>query len=271
MYFGARAYSLNDVEFLAKAGFAFAEIDWKDPHSARTNVAQLAILKEKYGIAYLAHGPSERRPFDVDEIEVMGPIVGELLKLGPELGIALHTQHLWFDPRFVGAEVIARKLDLLERWVEEAGRSGITLCIENLSETADHMAPAFQRLPELCMTLDVGHGAILSRPNASFGFIACFANRIRHVHLHDNNGGSSVKDDLHLPIGEGCVDFVAILGQLRAKGYEGGFGLEVALEHVKRGREVVQGMWGAEVGSHPDRDMDMGGKRRGKRTVRKRE
>jgi hypothetical protein len=94
------------------------------------------------------------------------------LKLAPELGITLHTQHLWLDPRFVSGEVIARKLDLLERWVEEAGQVGVTLCIENLSETAGHMAPTFRRLPGLSMTLDVGHGEILSRPNASLGLIA---------------------------------------------------------------------------------------------------
>jgi len=97
------------------------------------------------------------------------------------------------------------------------------LCIENLSEHADHFAPAFRRLPELCMTLDLGHGEILSRPNASFGFITHFPERMRHVHLHDNHGGSEVRDDLHLPVGAGCVDFTGILRELRTVGYDGGF------------------------------------------------
>ena len=57
----------------------------------------------------------------MDEIaEVMGPSVCRLLDLAPELGIALYTQHLWLDPRFVGTETIARKLDVLETWVERA-------------------------------------------------------------------------------------------------------------------------------------------------------
>ena len=30
MQFGARAYSLEDIKFLAEAGFDFAEIDWKE-------------------------------------------------------------------------------------------------------------------------------------------------------------------------------------------------------------------------------------------------
>ncbi len=246
MYFGTRAHSPDEIEFLAEAGFEFAEIDWKDPRFLSTKLAELAALRDKYGIAYLAHGPNERNPFDVDEIiEVMGPTVCQLLDLAPELGITIHTQHLWLDPRFMSAEAIARKLNLLETWMEHAARAGVTLCIENLSEHADHFAPAFQRLPELCMTLDLGHGEILSRPNASFDFIARFPERIRHVHLHDNHGGSDVKDDLHLPIGEGCIDFAAILHELRATGYDGGFSFEVKLKYVKRNRDIIREMWNA--------------------------
>jgi sugar phosphate isomerase/epimerase len=246
MYFGARAHSLDEIEFLAEANFESAEIDWKDPHSLSTNFAEMAMLRDKYSIAYLAHGPNERNPFDVDEIiEVMGPSVRQLLDLAPELGITIHTQHLWLDPRFMSTEAIARKLDLLERWVEHAVRAGVTLCIENLSEHADHFAPAFQRLPGLCMTLDLGHGEILSQPNASFDFITRFPERIRHVHLHDNHGGSHVKDDLHLPIGEDNIDFAAILRELRAAGYNSGFSFEVKLKHVEQSRDAIREMWNA--------------------------
>lgn len=244
MYIGARAYSLADIEFLAEADFAFAEIDWKDPLFLSTQLAELAALQNKYDIAYLAHGPNERNPFDVDEIaEVMGPTVRQLLSMAPELGIPLHTQHLWLDPRFVSAERITRKLDVLEGWVEEAERVGVTLCIENLSEHADHFAPAFQRLPQLGLTLDLGHGQILSRPNAAFGYLANYPERIRHIHLHDNHGGTNVTDDLHLPIGQGRVDFPAILQGLQAAGYSGGFSFELKSEHVEQGRDAIREMW----------------------------
>jgi sugar phosphate isomerase/epimerase len=247
MYFGARAYSLGGIEFLAERGFEFAEIDWKDPHFLSAKLAELATLQDRYGIVYLAHGPNEHSPFDVDEIvDVMEPTVCRLLSLAPGLGITLYTQHLWLDPRFMSAEAIARKLDVLETWLEHAARAGVTLCIENLSEQADHFAPAFRRLPGLCMTLDLGHGEILSQPNASFDLIGRFPDRIRHVHLHDNHGGSGVKDDLHLPIGKGCIDFAAILRELRIAGYDGGFSFEVRLEHVEQSRSTVRKMWDEE-------------------------
>lgn len=244
MRFGARAHSLDEVEFLAEAGFAFAEIDWRDPDLLREGLAELAALQDKYGLDYLAHGPNEGNPLDVDRIaQVLGPRVRQLIDLAPELGIHLYTQHLWLDPRFMNAEVIARKLDVLETWVEHATRAGVTLCLENLSEHAGHFAPAFERLPDLGMTLDLGHGELLSERNAAFGFIARFPERIRHLHLHDNHGGEGVQDDLHLPIGEGRIDFTSILRALRSSGYAGGFSFEIRHEKVGRCRQIIRKMW----------------------------
>jgi sugar phosphate isomerase/epimerase len=247
MYLGARAYSLDDVEFLAEAGFDFAEFDWREPDLVRSQMDELAMLRSKYDIEYLAHGPKEGSPFTTDHHATwLEPTVNRLLDLAGELGIPLYTQHLWLDARFVSAEVLAAKVELLGRWAERAQQAGVTLCIENLSEHADHFAPAFAQVPDLGLTLDLGHGQILAPEdtgNASFALISRFAGRIRHVHLHDNHGGDRSKDDLHLPLGKGKVDFAGILGALRAAGYEGGFSLEVKLAHVEKSREVLWELW----------------------------
>ena len=251
MYLGARAYCLDDVEFLAEAGFDFAEIDWRDPDLVRPQMDELAVLRAKYSIDYLAHGPKEGNPFTTDHHATwLEPTVNQLLDMAGELGILLYTQHLWLDARFVSAEVISHKVDLLGRWTQRALRAGVTLCIENLSEHAGHFAPAFEQVPGLGLTLDLGHGQILApedRGNASFELIARFADRIRHVHLHDNLGGDRSKDDLHLPVGQGRVDFAAILTTLRKTGYDGGFSFEVELDHVKQGRNRVCEMWNAAL------------------------
>jgi sugar phosphate isomerase/epimerase len=249
MYLGARAYSIDDVEFIAEADFDFAEIDWHDPDLARSQMDELAILRAKYGIDYMAHGPKEGNPFSTDHHATwLEPTVNQLLDLAGELGIPVYTQHLWLDARFVKPDILAAKIDLLDRWTQRAQQAGVTLCIENLSEHANHFASAFARVPELNLTLDLGHGQILApgdRGNASFELIARFASRIRHVHLHDNLGGDRSKDDLHLPIGQGVVDFPGILGALRDVGYEGGFSFEVQLDHVERGRDLVCDIWNA--------------------------
>jgi sugar phosphate isomerase/epimerase len=243
MRFGARAYSPQGARRVAEAGFDFVEIDWKDPRALRAQWSELEEVQDRYAVVYLAHGPSEQNPFDIAQIvDELGPLVCKLLLLAQRAGIALYTQHLWLDPRFVSDGVIAHKLDLLETWLEVAQRAGVVFCIENLSEHADHFAPAFRRMPALAMTLDLGHGEILSEPNAAFGFVARFPERIRHVHLHDNHGGKGVKDDLHLPVGEGRVDFQGVLRALQGAGYAGGFSFEVDLEHAVAGREAISSL-----------------------------
>ena len=259
MRFAARAHSLDDVRFLAQARFEAAEIDWLEPELARAQMGELAALRAQTGIAYLAHGPKEGDPFTTAHHgPLLGPQVEALLDLAGELGIPLYTQHLWLDARFVPPEILAAKVALLARWTERARQAGVTLCIENLSEHAAHFTPAFEQVPGLQMTLDLGHGQILAptvqddpapasqraRINAAFELIEHHGARIRHVHLHDNRGGDRVRDDLHLPLGKGNVDIPGILGALREAGYDGAFSFEVALEHVERGRELVREMWG---------------------------
>ena len=124
--------------------------------------------------------------------------------------------------------------------LERAGDSDITVCIENLSENAEQMAPIFDALPSLNLTLDLGHAQLLSDQNRSFGFVEQFPDRIRHIHLHDNLGGDSQADDLHLPLGKGVVDFDGILQRLSQTGYTGTMTLELKPEEIRDNLQRVK-------------------------------
>ena len=247
MIVGGRAYDLDDVERIAAAGLAFAELDLAWPITVRRWVPALLALRDKHDLFYLAHGPNETDPADLQGIEkIFVPQVMGLLPIAAELGIQVFTQHFWLEPRCLPPKVIERKIELLTALVGRARECGMTLCIENLSEHASHLRPAFECIPDLGLTLDIGHGQILAVPNAAFGLIEAFPGRIHHVHAHDNHGGKSVADDLHLPVGEGNVDFPAILSALRVAGYDGTFALEVPLSALRQSRKRLERMW-AEV------------------------
>jgi sugar phosphate isomerase/epimerase len=145
----------------------------------------------------------------------------------PHLDMDLLTIHLWLDPRFVTPRAIDYKIGFLDRLIREAQPTGTTICLENLSETADHLDPVFQALPQLNLTLDIGHAQLLAEENTSLGFVARHAERIRHVHVHDNHGGNSPEHDLHLPLGQGIIDFKGIFQGLLATGYDRGISLEL--------------------------------------------
>jgi sugar phosphate isomerase/epimerase len=65
----------------------------------------------------------------------------------------------------------------------------------------------------------VGHGQLLREENTSFTIIKKCPERIKHIHLHDNLGGNTPEDDLHLPPGRGIVDFKNIFNSLNNIGY----------------------------------------------------
>lgn len=123
--------------------------------------------------------------------------------------------------------------------VERAERLGLTILIENgadpvpfLLKTADQFKRFFEELGSeigLGMAFDVGHAHICGQADL---FIKAFADRIRHVHVHDNNG----KSDSHLALGAGTVDWPGILGSLREIGYRG----PVIVECVERPLESLE-------------------------------
>lgn len=241
IHLGGTARSAEDVKRLHKLGLQFAEIPVTNPQKFSHLVKDYRDLKDRLDIYYLCHGPREGDPNEVGGLEqVYLPKVLEILPLMAELDMPLLTLHLWFDARFVKEEVITFKVGLLRHIIQKAADSGITVCLENLSETASHMVVPFTELPLLNLTLDLGHAQLLTDVNTSYGFIERYPERIRHVHLHDNRGGDSSQDDLHLLPGEGIVDFRKVFKRLRAMDYDRTITLELTpseiakcLHHVK--------------------------------------
>jgi sugar phosphate isomerase/epimerase len=117
--------------------------------------------------------------------------------------------------------------------------------VENLSEQPADLGTAFGAIAALGLTLDIGHGQLLTARNTAHEFAASYPERIRHVHAHDNCGGGSPRDDLHLPIGQGTIDFTAILGCLKSCGFDGTITLEVKPDHLRAGSAILQRIWQA--------------------------
>lgn len=242
IHLGGTARSPDDVIALYKLGLQFAEITIAEPANFRLIQNEYRARSGETGLYYLCHGPKEGDPNDMHALETIYlPKLLRVLSMMPELEMRLLTLHLWLDPRFVLKETIVYKIGFLKRLTERAGSGGITVCLENLSENADHLSEVFAAVPALNLTLDLGHAELLSKENTSFGFLENFRDRIKHIHLHDNYGGASPDDDLHLPVGEGKIDFHRIFQRLHAVHYKGTITLELrpgqiesCLGYVKR-------------------------------------
>ena len=198
---GGRAHTIDELLEVARLGYPFIEISLDDPKTVAGWIPQLREIKDTYGVSFLAHYPNEDNPFDVQVLQSKFlPRIKDLTVLSQQLGIAKATLHFWIDQRWAPVDLIPGKLELLSRIVDDGNEYGITVCIENLSERVESFRPAFDAIPDLRMTLDIGHAQLLAKKNTSFRFIEDHFSRIVHLHVHDNCGGTSVKDDLHLPL-----------------------------------------------------------------------
>jgi sugar phosphate isomerase/epimerase len=237
---GGTARNPEDVASLHDLGLQFAEIPITNPSTFMPLVPIYDSLQKKFGIYYVCHGPKEGDPNNLETLNgVYLPKVLELFPIMRKLSMRLLTVHLWLDRRFVKENALESKRDILKRMVEQAAEYQVTVCIENLSEEAGDLEAAFHEIPSLMMTLDVGHGELLCEHNRSLGFIEKFPARIKHLHLHDNRGGNSHTDDLHLPPGEGVIDFKGLFEALHRIHYHRTVTLELKPHEIKKCLDYV--------------------------------
>ncbi|MCP4667307.1 MAG: sugar phosphate isomerase/epimerase [Deltaproteobacteria bacterium] len=238
---GGTVRSPEDAKELCELGLRFGELSMVHPEKFLRHLKMYRSFQDTYGIYYVCHGPREGDPNDTQALEsVYLPRLFHILSLMPRLEMRLLTVHLWMDPRFLSDKTIEFKIKFLDKLLEKADEFGVTVCLENLSENADHLAGVFESLPGLNLTLDLGHAQLLSEKNTSFGFMERFPDRIKHLHIHDNRGGNSPADDLHLPVGDGVIDFKRIFRKLKAIGYHGTMTLELRPREIKKCMNYVR-------------------------------
>jgi sugar phosphate isomerase/epimerase len=236
-----RAHEIQDVVVIAQAGLRLVEINLLQGEQAMARLGDLRDMARSWGLSYLVHAPNEGDPRDLRNLG--GPFLDRILRLlegCAEIGAGLLTVHFWMDRRFIPEPVVHQKARILARMVQEGARLGVRVSLENLSEESQDLLPALEESPGLGLTLDVGHGELMCSRNRALEILERFPDRVCHVHLHDNLGGDLVGDDLHLPVGEGRIDFRAFLEALLGSGYKGAATLEVPPEAIRVSRERVQ-------------------------------
>jgi sugar phosphate isomerase/epimerase len=241
MLYGGHVKVLEDIGFLKGLGFDFGELVLWNAKARRlwSSSGFRNSLDDDFFL--LAHGPNEGPPNDLENLwSKCYPALCKTIDVVAQLGINLLVIHLWMDRRFVKPEAREEKKRVLRSLCDYGTARKVLICLENLSEDAEDLAVALNAVPGLGITLDLGHGQLLAETNTSFHIIEELFPFIKHVHLHDNNGGKGVADDVHLAIGDGAVDFEGILGALVAKGFDGTMTLEVKKDVLESSCETVK-------------------------------
>jgi sugar phosphate isomerase/epimerase len=249
---------LSELEEISKLGFDYLELTLDPPQAHHLQILQqkeqlLAALKH-HQMGLVCHLPTFVSLADLTESVRRASLneVLESLEVAAEfqpLKIVAHPPHIGG----LGVMVMkqARHMAKNSLWAIslKAEQLGLNLCLENMFprcqygvETIDFIK-IFEQLPDLNLTLDTGH-ANIGNPegNRILEFIETFSDRIGHVHISDNFG----KEDNHLPIGTGTINFDSVLKSLKGIGYKDTVTFEIFSkdrEYLQISRDKFKKMW----------------------------
>ena len=144
------------------------------------------------------------------------------------IGVALVNVHPFTKVPLYSRDWLARRqLEVLGELCDLARAAGVRLMLENVppyfNQPAD-LKPFFDALPDLGFHLDVGHANLDVPLNITGKLLAEFRGRVVHVHLNDNMSG---REDLHLPLGAGKINWPWVARMLKRYKYDGTITLEI--------------------------------------------
>jgi sugar phosphate isomerase/epimerase len=261
MQYGAMNFpvrpTLQELEAISDLGFDFFELTMDPPQAHHSMIRSqrddlLKALGQKR-MNLVCHLPTFLGLADLTE-SIRAASVTEILdslevaaELNP-LKAVLHPAYITGLGVFVFDRAKQYALQSLKTIVERADRLGVTLCLENMFPKSNSLVEPnefesiFREFPTLRFTLDVGHANIGGKSGKRIlEFIARFPDRLQHVHASDNFG----KEDNHLPLGTGTVDFPRIVRSLKDIGYDGTVTFEIFSRdrtYLKTSREKFEAM-----------------------------
>ena len=108
-------------------------------------------------------------------------------------------------------------------------------------EGIEYFAQVINKVPKLKFHCDVAHAYIENGMNGVKQYLDEFGDRLVHVHLHDNHG----KQDEHLPLGDGNIDFRRVVKALKEVDYSRTITFEVFTSRADavRSRELFKRCW----------------------------
>lgn len=244
---------LSEIEWMAEMGLEFVDVTLEPPMASvdKINLEAVRSALEEHGMGIVGHtayylplcSPFEGiRHACVDELKrcvaAFAALGARWMNLHPDRIAPMH------DRKFI----IEKNLQSLRELFVEARRFNIGLMIENLPgnfNSVMQLSELLDPLPELGLHLDIGHANLLTDRNTTSDLLTAYGSRLRHVHLHDNKGGSA---DLHLPLGTGNIEVAHYVHMLQAIGYDGTITLEVFSpdrHHLAYSRDVLRRIWDA--------------------------
>jgi sugar phosphate isomerase/epimerase len=248
---------LREIQEIGEMGFDYVEITLDPPEASPQKIlpqkkAILDLLR-RYDLGIVGHLPTFVLPADLYESLRKASLQEnfDALEAGAEIGIkkmVLHPGFITGLGKLLMDKAKGYGMESMEAILRKANSLGITLCVENMFPLAhfffqpQEFKDLFETFPDTRLTLDIGHANLGGGKNKSSEFIQLYGYRLGHVHVGDNFG----KEDNHLPVGAGIIDFDKILRDIKEAYYDDTITLEVFSrdkEYLKISKEKIKRIW----------------------------
>lgn len=244
---------LREIQWIGENGFDFVDLTLEPPgaHAVKVNTDAIGELFDKYNLDVVGH-TAYYLPIASPYPSLCEVALKELrhcFEVFQALGVRGVSVHA--DESIVGIfhkdRAVIRNIKAIKRITEEAKQYGLKLMVENtikLFNSIEELQMLFDAVRDARLHLDVGHANLNTEKNKTEEFLERFSDRLDHVHLSDNKGGSV---DLHLPLGAGLISWDKIVQVLKRFKYDGTITLEVFSRdkrYLLASREKLLELWG---------------------------
>jgi sugar phosphate isomerase/epimerase len=253
----------RELEEIAGLGFDYMELTMDPPHAHHGVIREQkkGLLKalDRLNLGLICHLPTFVSTADLTEALREASIQEMLLSLNvaselKPLKVVLHPSFIQGLGVMMMDQALTYAMQALDLILEAADHLRLPVCIENLFPRSfslvepEDFDAVFKRYPAVKLALDTGHAHIGGKGGERIlAFIRRFSGQIGHVHASDNSG----REDEHLPIGVGSIDFPGIVKALKGIGYDGTMTLEVFSrdrDYLRISREKLSSMFTRQLG-----------------------
>jgi sugar phosphate isomerase/epimerase len=244
---------LNEIQWMAEAGLDFVDLTIEPPGAAWWQVNPKAIREklQEHDLPVVGHTAyylpigspfTSIRKATIEELkkclDVFAFVGAKWMNVHPDRQQHLHERE----------DIISYNIETFSELLPIARNLGVGIMVENVPvhfNSVEQLGELLDPLPELGLHLDIGHcnlrGSLTG--NSYEEIIEVYGSRLKHVHLHDNKGGTA---DLHLPLGTGNVDLFGCVRALKSVGYDETITLEVFSKdhhYLQYSRDVLRKVW----------------------------
>jgi sugar phosphate isomerase/epimerase len=262
----------NYLELARNHGFDWIDVSGSCPENFpetfdSSRMKNLRAKLEDYGLGCGIHTASYVNTAEVFEGIRKGVVqhFKEFIDLGRGMGARYLIIHCGAYFRQFRTRVEESLVRTLKEATSYAERWGVSLLIENMNRipqtpagkpwelsfehpeisylgvTIEELAEVYSKVnsPMLGFSLNVAHAHLLA--DGFLPFLKAFGDKLGNVQISDNNGIT----DEHLPVGQGTVDFIGLIRQLKKMDYQGTLSLSVGKDRVLECKDRLEKILGA--------------------------